>query len=203
MKKVALAACSCALAVLALTGCEPVEEAVSLVITPTQVEVTAPNSAVTLSASGLRDLSLPLAWSVENPALGNISPAFTGSNAVYVSTRIEGANMVTVRDQYGAEGHAVIVHNYTTATGGVAGTTLQLVADPGQVPVGQNTSFIRVETNVFSRAPYAWRVGDTTFGNVGETTGNTTTYTSFRQGVNAIYVTDADGRNGQISVEQL
>jgi hypothetical protein len=93
--------------------------------------------------------------------------------------------------------------HYTTATGGVAGTTLQLVADPGQVPVGQNTSFIRVETNVFSRAPYAWRVGDTTFGNVGETTGNTTTYTSFRQGVNAIYVTDADGRNGQISVEQL
>jgi hypothetical protein len=56
----------------------------------------------------------------------------------------------------------------------------------------------------FSRAPFAWRVGDTSLGNVDETTGNTTTYTSSGQpSVNTIYVSDADGRSGQIRVEQL
>jgi len=56
---------------------------------------------------GTRELSLPLEWSVVNPALGSIMHS-SGLIAVYANTGEVGVNTITVRDQYGADGFAVI-----------------------------------------------------------------------------------------------
>lgn len=195
------------LSLVGLTGCEKEPNAVVITIVPNPVAVTVSNSAVMLTATGgLRALSLPLSWSVSNPIVGNIDPAYRGEVAVYVSTDSNGVNLVTVIDQYGAEGHATITHNYATITNGEPGTVLALFANPGRIDVGQNTSYITMDTNIYSRPPYSWRVGDPTYGGLSYSTtydkGATNIYTSVRTGINTIYVTDIDGRRGQINVEQ-
>lgn len=195
------------LSLVGLTGCEKEPNAVVITIIPNPVAVTVSNSAVMLTATGgLRALSLPLSWSVSNPIVGNIDPAYRGEVAVYVSTDSNGVNLVTVIDQYGAEGHATITHNYATFTNVPPGTVLALFASPGQIPVGENTSYITIATNILSRAPYAWRVGDPSYGTltypVTYEVSVTNIYTAVRTGVNTIYVTDADGRSGQINVER-
>ncbi len=56
-------------------------------------------------------LSLPLAWRVSNTALGNIVSA-SGSNATYqANSGKTGDNVVTVTDQYGNEGSAVVTQD--------------------------------------------------------------------------------------------
>ena len=95
--------------------CEPGNEAVGLTVYPAQVSLTGATNTViftvragsTNSSSGLRPLSLPLEWSVSNPALGVIVAA-EGYSAGYAATSEHGINVVTVMDQYRAEGFAVI-----------------------------------------------------------------------------------------------
>lgn len=186
-------------------GCEQAEDTAVITIRPNPVEMTSPNSAVLLTATGgLRSLSLPLTWTVSNTNFGTIDPVYRGDFAVYVSGTSNGVvNTVIVVDQYGAEGFATITHNYGSVTNQNGGTVLQVTATPGQIPVGSNTSEIQVGTNTYSRAPYSWRVGDNSYGDVRPTNTATNTYTSFRRGSNTIYVRDADGRQGVVMVEQL
>jgi hypothetical protein len=66
-----------------------------------------PTETYTGSGGGLRALALPLEWSVSDPNLGSIREA-TGDRAVYVRTSALGMNVITVKDQYGAEGVATV-----------------------------------------------------------------------------------------------
>jgi hypothetical protein len=185
-----------------LSGCETGDETAQLVVTPSDVDVTVTNDTVSLTVTdGLRDLSIPLEWTVRDADLGSIDPAYSGATAVYVSRDKNGINLVTVRDQYGAVGHATINHNYSTSTGGVGGATVSLSANPGQIPVGQNTSTI---TALSGQPPFTWSVGDASYGGIEQNATNQymSTYTSLRVGANTVYVTDRDGRTGQITVTQ-
>lgn len=60
-----------------------------------------------IANSGLRDLSLPLEWSLGNPSLGYIA-AQSGYSCTYARGRADGIQTITVRDQYGAEGQATV-----------------------------------------------------------------------------------------------
>lgn len=196
------------IALLGPTGCERAEDTAVITIRPNPVEVTSPNSAVLLTATGgLRSLSFPLTWTVSNTNFGTIDPVYRGDSAVYVSGasgRV--VNVVTVVDQYGAEGHATVTHNYSSTTNGTGDTVLDVRADNGTIPVGQNSTRIEVTPpDGTNRFPYTWYVGDPNYGDVRSTstTSTTNTYTSFRTGRNTVYVTDADGRRGHVSIEQL
>lgn len=200
MNKYILSLAPAVAAALVFTGCEKEENAVVITIYPNPIEMTVSNDTVLLTATGgIRALSLPMTWSVSNPLLGTIDPAYHGDFAVYVGRDSNGVNLVTVRDQYGAEGHATVTHNYTSPTGTTDQVGVGLVASQGEIPVGQNTTTITATNGV---PPYSWRVGDSTYGNVGAT-GNPIIYTSTRAGANTVYVTDRDGRQGQISIVQL
>ena len=56
-----------------------------------------------VNTNSLRELSLPITWEVTNPALGSVV-ANDGATASYSRTPLRGINVVTARDQYGAEG---------------------------------------------------------------------------------------------------
>lgn len=98
-----------------LAGCETAEGTSGLNVNPAYVDFRGiSDNAVVLQVggatnvdSGLRTLSLPLEWTVATPSLGSISAA-SGTQATYVRSTAHGANVVTVRDQYGAEGHVTI-----------------------------------------------------------------------------------------------
>ena len=65
------------------------------------------NSVSSNTASDNVDLSLPLVWSVSQPALGQITWS-SGRSAIYTRTGGAGVNTVIVRNQYGAEGLATV-----------------------------------------------------------------------------------------------
>jgi len=103
-------------------GCEKNSKGTgTLTITPSDVTlVAATNNTVTFtvggttsgtnattSTGGLRSLSFPLEWRVSHSSLGVIWSS-SGSSAVYVRSKPNGVNIVTVRDQYGAEGFATV-----------------------------------------------------------------------------------------------
>lgn len=109
---------SVAVAAVLLVGCETGGASASLTVDPSSVDLTgaATNSATftfTVVAStndtvtGLRPLSLPLTWTVSDPSLGSIVTS-AGLSAGYVPTSLSGVNVITVRDQYGAEGVATV-----------------------------------------------------------------------------------------------
>lgn len=94
-----------------LTGCESAEGTSRMSISPANpiLNGSSSNSNVVVFTAGVKDsLSLPLQWSVSDPALGNILSA-SGSNATYMANSgKKGDNVVTVRDQYASEGSAVV-----------------------------------------------------------------------------------------------
>lgn len=90
-----------------IAGCEQTSEVNSLQIVPSAVTLTKTNLTQQFTVMSSGPLGLPLVWSVSNPALGLIMES-SGSNAVYVSTGVAGNNIVTARDQYGAEGYATV-----------------------------------------------------------------------------------------------
>jgi len=83
----------------------------SLTVEPATVTLGGTTNAVifAVATNSLRELSLPIVWEVANPALGNIAVS-EGASARYVGTTLRGINVVTARDQYGAEGFATINH---------------------------------------------------------------------------------------------
>jgi hypothetical protein len=94
-----------------LWGCEgspPGGSERAITVAPTAATLTGIQSAVfTAGPVTETDLALPLEWSVTNPALGDFVDA-GGLSAVYQSTAQRGNNAVSVRDQRGAEGVAVV-----------------------------------------------------------------------------------------------
>lgn len=95
-----------------IAGCETGGDTVALSVEPPFVDLTGVNSNTVLTQTftvtgGLRELSLPLEWSVSNPNLGTIASS-GGSSASYVRTGSHGDNSIMVVDQYGAEGVATV-----------------------------------------------------------------------------------------------
>lgn len=95
---------------LFLSGCEN-GGTVALTVSPSFVDLSAggSNSIQTFTVTdGLRDLSLPLMWSVSDPTVGYIAGS-GGDSASYARTSVSNRdNSITVRDQYGAEGVATV-----------------------------------------------------------------------------------------------
>ena len=80
----------------------------TLTTTTNGVSAVAGRSVVFTVTEGLQELSLPLKWTVSNPALGTVT-ASGGSSAVYSAiTGRHGVNSITVQDQYGAVGVAQV-----------------------------------------------------------------------------------------------
>lgn len=110
-------ACAVGFSVMAsslLTGCEEAKGAHALTVTPSYIDlrvgmVTNTTSTQTfVVTNGLRELSLPLEWSVSNPELGSINHR-GGNSASYITyTGKSGDNTIFVKDQYDAEGVATI-----------------------------------------------------------------------------------------------
>ena len=95
-----------------LTGCEDAKGTHALTVAPSYLDLTAGGTNATTQTfvvtNGLRELSLPLEWSVSNPELGTIG-ASGGYSASYIAyDNKSGINTVFVKDQYGAEGVATV-----------------------------------------------------------------------------------------------
>lgn len=93
-------------------GCEQASGTNALTVVPSYVDISsgiASNGTLTFTVTGgLRELSLPLEWSVSNPDLGEINSR-GGNSASYVAYSASGNNTIYVRDQYDAEGVATVV----------------------------------------------------------------------------------------------
>lgn len=101
---IVLAAC-----VFVVVSCETKGGSSGLTVTPKNSTLAAGTNTVTLAVdeADLKDLSLPLEWNVDDPANGAII-ADGDVTAVYTRTGRSGVNVITVRDQFGAEGRAFV-----------------------------------------------------------------------------------------------
>jgi len=100
------------MAAMIWTGCENAGGTGGVGLSPSSVTLGSGSSnttsAVVFTAQISGSLAFPLAWRVSNSALGNIISA-SGSNATYQANAGKtGDNVVTVTDQYGNEGSAVV-----------------------------------------------------------------------------------------------
>lgn len=97
------------LALTLTTGCDSSSSGSSAIeVTPATTDLAGRDSVIlTAAAANDIDLLLPLTWEVENPVLGRIVDS-AGLSAVYESTGVEGTSAVTVTDQVGRDGVAVI-----------------------------------------------------------------------------------------------
>lgn len=93
------------------TGCESAGGTSGVGISPSSYTLGGSSSnasAVVFTAQVSDTLALPLSWRVSNSSLGTIISA-SGSNATYkANAGRTGDNVVTVSDQYGNEGSAVV-----------------------------------------------------------------------------------------------
>lgn len=92
-----------------VSGCDEADDIRVLTLTPENVILSGTSNTVvfTVDEASLRDLSLPLKWSVSDPANGAIVGA-GGNRATYSRTEQDGVNVITVRDQFDAEGTAIV-----------------------------------------------------------------------------------------------
>lgn len=107
----ALSAVVVAVASSLLAGCEEGKGTHALVVTPAYVDLTTSASNITQTFSvtgGLRELSLPLTWSVADQSLGRIGASGGVSASYFANTNLHGVNTIIVKDQYDAEGIATI-----------------------------------------------------------------------------------------------
>ncbi len=106
--------------IIGMIGCETTDGTSGLSISPSEAVLTNGARSVTFVVgsistdtngdtvvTGARELSVPLVWSVSKPSLGHIT-AIAGNKAVYEKTGGHGVNVITVRDQYDAEGIATV-----------------------------------------------------------------------------------------------
>lgn len=113
--------CCAAVAVCLLgpLGCETTDTNNSITVTPSQVDLIGVGASVSLTATATdpaRALFLPLVWTASNPNIGDVTGR--GVTGVYVSRGGIGANVITVRDQGGAQGIAVVTQTVQVDTGG-------------------------------------------------------------------------------------
>lgn len=103
------------MAALIWTGCESAEGTSGIGVYPSSVTVggTSSNTSQTVvfmaDVTGSGNLALPLSWRVSNAELGTIVSA-SGSNATYRANEgRRGDNVITVTDQYGNDGSAIVM----------------------------------------------------------------------------------------------
>jgi hypothetical protein len=226
MKKLALVFrlalfAAAAISVAYLAGCETTDDYdTSLTVTPASVTSQTYPESVTFTVGGssgtttnttsevmnatLGTLSLPVTWSVSDSRLGSIASS-SGNQAVYLRTRSTGINIITVIDQYGAQGMATVNQQALETTPSTG--TLNLSASPNPIPNGQNQSVISVVSG--GTSPYVWLVqapasGTSANGDIVNPPGTESieTYQSANAGANLIKVTDATGRIGTITITQ-
>ena len=98
---------------IAMVGCESTQSADNVItISPASVTVTNDWATLTFTASmtsSNTSLTLPLVWSVSDPARGTIR-ASGGLTAIYEGQNVAGNNTITVRDQGDNSGIAVVIH---------------------------------------------------------------------------------------------
>jgi len=93
---------------IAASSCEKGGPGPALGIIPSYATVTTAKGYIVLTVSSGTDKdSFPLEWTVSNPYLGRIIRS-DGLRATYARLRPNGWNRVTVKDQHGVEGIAVI-----------------------------------------------------------------------------------------------
>jgi hypothetical protein len=98
---------------LVQSGCESTSDTVGLTIEPSFVDLTSTTNTATTGTQtfsvtgGLRELSLPLVWTVSDPSLGSIADS-GGTTASYIRYNSSGDNSIQVEDQYGARAVATI-----------------------------------------------------------------------------------------------
>lgn len=89
-------------------GCEQGSAGSALGISPGAVTMSSASAYVTFAVgSGTNATSLPLEWTVSNPYLGRIVRS-EGLTATYVRFTPNGRNSITVKDQNGVEGIAMV-----------------------------------------------------------------------------------------------
>lgn len=105
--------CAGLLLALGLAGCEPDDDDVrgELEVEPASTWLEGEEGSVMLTASvgeETEPIVYPLEWSVSNPSVGRIVSQ-SADRAVYAYDRpVEVLNVVTVRDQLGREGIAMV-----------------------------------------------------------------------------------------------
>ena len=96
-----------------IVGCEATQSTNNVItISPASVTVTNDWATLTFTASmtsSNTSLTLPLVWSVSDPARGIIR-ASGGVTAIYEGQNVAGNNTITVRDQGDNSGIAVVIH---------------------------------------------------------------------------------------------
>ncbi len=126
MKKIMMAVFGIILGVVAIgsfIGCETIEGGEALSVSPSVVTLGESNgvrsvtftvggtstdtNGLTTIIGGVGELSVPLTWSVSQPTLGHITTT-AGNQAVYISSGGKGVNVISVEDQYGAQGLATV-----------------------------------------------------------------------------------------------
>jgi hypothetical protein len=204
MKKLLIGVLALALvvvgAVFLVTSCENVQTAQDSVlnVNPAMLVVTgrvvATFSVSTLNTNG--QLYLPLEWTVSDPELGTIDHS-DGLTAVYMMNDRVGVNTITVRDQAGASGLAVVDQLFALGMG-LSPSEADLFV-PG-------TAFSFSVSNAAPETlalPLDWSVSDSSRGTI-EPSGNLTAiYTSTQNpGNNIVIVRDQMGATASAVVRQ-
>jgi len=174
-------------AALFLTGCDEAEGLETILISPSEKEMTTRESTIWLTASfpgatkadgddtnttssvGFADpvdpddiLHLPLEWDVTDPSLGQIFGS-GGTGALYVRNSNLGVNTIVVRDQYDNEGYAKVrqtVEQYRLELAAISGTSSNNLS-AAYIPEGEVTATIRVSSAIGGdgpTAPFTWSV---------------------------------------------
>lgn len=112
IKLVSVALVMMGMAALIWSGCESAEGTSGIGVSPSSVILGATGSngfTQVFSAQTSGNLALPLEWRVSNAELGTIISS-SGSNATYRANEgRRGDNVITVTDQYGNDGSAVVM----------------------------------------------------------------------------------------------
>jgi hypothetical protein len=108
-----------------LTACEETEQGTAISVTPDTAVLTGSGDSIVFTATpavdglvtnGVDSLFLPLEWEVSNPDIGKIQRS-GGYSAVYESNGRVGQNFITVRDQAGSEGVALVEQRRASSSG--------------------------------------------------------------------------------------
>ncbi len=179
------------LAALLQSGCEEAKGLQGLQVDPPSAMLTTNGQTTVFTVTGgitNETLALPLAWSVQDEALGRIIRS-SGFTAIYRRSDRNGVNTVIVRDQYDNEGYATVQQS-------AAGYTLTLAATATSVDIGEAVT-ITVSTTT-AQAPFSWRLvsGPGSVSGGGASAG----YSSASVGVAVIQATDANGASGVIAI---
>lgn len=165
-------------------------------ISPSRIVTISPDVA-TVSFVGGQALftasggSRPYTWEVSNPGIGSISP--TGANQARYTALVVGENNVIVYDR---NGNAAIAY-----VSGSPPAPLSIAASPSATLTTDNAMVSLTVSG--GQPPYSWTVADPSRGNlVSGNTGTTVVYRRYRNGDNAVTVTDGVGDTASLVINQ-